>query len=376
MRKPSRKTFVLLSLVAVLLISTIAMAIVLYTLTIPGTWRVNTSLGLELWKGDNSAKITSIDWTVDALGFETQSFILKNKSNKAVDVNNTIPSGSSLYGFTTTLANVTIPQGSQAAFTMTLTDLGMDSATTYTGSFAFLIVDHFEVDNDSHGVWFESTTIAYGDDTIPYLQFVQDAFDKANYSLGQQVTWNFTTKNPNESYILQSYSYELDLWNETAYQTTVFNGMSGSMLNLSKDQTNTITKAFAAPSANGTYRLKLTYTGHNSEALPPPTYAYSTSIYNGASSLYVVKNVVVEGFASPGQTSRVKFDVQSLIMNFVSGVSWKVEIFKNSVLIQTVQTGSFDLPGTSTEHVITGYFASPMEYGAYVVKISVYGGST
>jgi hypothetical protein len=263
-----------IAVILCLIVVSMAFATVLYTLTVPMQFRVSLALGLELWDSTKTNKITLVTWS-DFVRGETkvQTFYIKNTGNK--DANCTLVLGSyqtSAWLITHTFANQTVlKNGFSEVFTISIKEIDAISDGYYTCDLAFKIVDHFNVAYEQPKIRFEASSIAYLGNTSQYLQFVSESFNHANpYNVSESVTWQFVTKNPNPDYILQSYSYQLDLYNSSGFIKQLFLEGSASMLNLHKDQTHTITKTFTAPSFNGTYWLKLTYVSHNSQVIPPP----------------------------------------------------------------------------------------------------------
>jgi hypothetical protein len=132
------------SIIAIVLAG--ALADVLFTLTIPSSWHVNVATSLELHRLSDGAKLTSLSFTVDQGGSQMQELVLENHGNHAVNVQIITPDNTSEYQFTTNFVNGTdasphmIDPGAGNGFWLTLTDIGMNSDTTYSGDFAFLAV--------------------------------------------------------------------------------------------------------------------------------------------------------------------------------------------------------------------------------------------
>lgn len=326
LKKMSKLSAVLLVL---LVLMSMAFAVVLYTLTIPMQFRVSLAMGLELWNSDKTAKVTSITWSDFARDeTKTQTFYIKNVGNK--DANCTLSLGvydTSAWLITDTFGEqLVLKDGFSSAFTISITEIDAISDGYYGCDLAFEIVDHFNVANEKHVV-FEASTIAYTDDVTPYLEFVSESFDKPVYNLSEPVSYTFTTKNPNPDYILQAYSYQIDLMNESGFLSQIFNGMSGSMLGLEQNETNTITHVFNAPNVNGSYYLKLTYTGHNSEEIPEPIIL--TWICEGIAQANCHIDTVSVGSTQPNTLTTVYFDFWHEIGVNVQQIEVNVKIWNS-----------------------------------------------
>ena len=341
-------------------------ALVLYTLNKQATWKVNIAYGLKL-TDQYDTEIISIDFVVDRFSTQSKTFKLKNMSNNAVNVTQIMPLSTAYYDFTTTFVNCTIAKDGFVLFNVVLQDIDMDASTTYSGQFSWLIVDHFQLADEQPEpkIWLEASEIVYADDTTPYLQFVSESFDKTVYNASESVQYSFTTKNPSDTYILQAYSYQLDVFNSSGFQCQVFNGMSGSMLGLLKDQTNTIAHVFNAPNVNGSYYLKLTYTGHNSEVIPPPTYTYTIEIHNYQKQ--TISQVVVTGFTYRSQPSSIHFEVRNNEgFNVIDAVQVNILGISPNLFYTEVTINK----GT-TWFSPTINFSSPSTFGNYIIQIWV-----
>lgn len=253
-------------LVALIAVSSVLGAI-LYTLTVPSTWKVKVSLGLRLeWL--NGSEITSLNWEVEANGIENYTLRLRNLSNKPVNVTMHMPEPTSEYEFLTNFENCTLEKGGYVEFWLALHDLGMDSSKTYSGSFEWLIVDSFKSGNEEpQKVRFEPTSVFYGSDIANYLQFVSESFNATEYMPNEPIEWSFTTKNINQSYTIDSFSYKVELFKGTEFIEEIFSGMHDCEPDLAPNEEITLTHTFSVAEV-GNYTLHLTYTGHNSEPIP------------------------------------------------------------------------------------------------------------
>jgi len=232
-------------LIALLVVSG-ALAYVLYTLSIPATWKVKVSLGLRLeWL--NGTEITSLSWEVEANGIENYTMRLRNLSNKPVNVTMHMPEPTSEYEFLTNFENCTLEKDGYVEFWLALHDLGMDSSKTYSGSFEWLIVDSFKSGNEEpqENVRFEPTSVFYGSDTANYLQFVSESFNATEYEPNEPIGWSFTTKNINESYTIDSFSYKIELFKGNEYIEEIFSGMHDCEPDLAPNEEITLTHTFS-----------------------------------------------------------------------------------------------------------------------------------
>ena len=179
-----------------------------------------------------------------------------------------MPEATSEYEFLTNFENCTIPKDGFVEFWLALHDLGMDSTKEYSGSFEWLIVDSFSSgEEEPQLVRFEPTSVYYELDTSQYLQFVGESFNATEYEPNKPIEWNFTTKNINESYTIDSFSYKVELYKGNDYIEEIFSGMVDCEPDLAPNETITLTHVFSVAEA-GNYTLHLTYTGHNSEKIP------------------------------------------------------------------------------------------------------------
>src|SRR5271157_157353 len=104
----NRKAIIGIVVLATLMVSTLAAAItILYSLNIPATWNVTTAQGLEIDNATTGLPITNIAFVVSPLGSTTESFMLRNTANHAVNVTDNMPSSTNLYQFTSTFLNST-----------------------------------------------------------------------------------------------------------------------------------------------------------------------------------------------------------------------------------------------------------------------------
>lgn len=328
-------------LLAVMLTATVVGSI-LYTLTMPATWNVRVAQGLELDYA-NGTKVTALSFTVDQWGNQTQSFILKNLANHAVNVTQTMPATTSTYQFTTTFANNTIVQGATYAFSLTLIDLGMTDTTTYSGNFAYNIVSGFS--QGSSADTFSTTIVNYASDSAQYFSFVNDGFNASSYPLGSTVLYHFTTENINQTYEIQGLTYKLEVYdssnnlvntvcdgllvaywqNSTAYGT-FGNGTHMTDVPLLPNQEITIWNSFAAPSPAGTYHLSLTYQSHNAAPISPPEtpITWTVNVVNPwSSSLSVIGPLgygqpTITGATQTNEAGTIAFQIKN-----VGGNSWE-----------------------------------------------------
>ena len=320
-----RKTLAVLCIALIASLVTFAIATVLYSLIVPSTWNVSVSQGLEL-DYSNGTIVSSISWTVSTLGTQSQSFILKNKANHAVNVTSTIPASTSLYTFTTTFVNNTIAQSGQYAFSTTLTDLGMDSSTIYSGNFGYLIVDRFPDSYDN----FETSSIAYASDTNQYFSFVSEGFNSSSYALTDSVLYHFTTQNINQTYNIQGLSYKLEVldssnnvvstvcdglvvayYQDATHYGTFGNGTHMTDMPLMPNAQMTIWNSFSAPSTSGIYHVRLTYESHNAQLIVQPIVLTwicpSTSLVWDQFNTANITSVSVSNGANPNSQANVNF---------------------------------------------------------------------
>lgn len=359
-RKLSGTTTILL--VALLAVSTVLGALtILYTLNVPATWNVRVATGLQLTY-PNGTTVTAISFTVDPLGSQTQNFILKNLANHPVNVTDNIPDSTSLYQFTTTFLNSTalsqniIAQSGSYAFSIMLTDLGMDSSATYSGNFQYNIASGFNLGSSSFSV----TTVNYASDTSQYFGFVSDNFNASSYPLGSTVLYSFTTEDINQTYEIQGLSYKLELWNTTSLVSTLADGLvvayyqdsthygtfgNGTHMTdvpLMPNQNMTIWNSFPAPNTPGTYHLLLTYQSHNAAPVVPPTYPISwttqVNIQNGY--IMVSPGPTITGATLTGQQGTISFTVGGYYSTTVSYDYSITVLDSNSNLISTIASGS------------------------------------
>jgi len=381
-----RKMIVLLAIIS-MLTATLVFAAVLYTLNIPATWNVRTSQGLVLENATTLAPITSLGFTVDQYGSETQSFVLKNTGNHAVNVTAVLPADlPGVYQWTTTFANNTIAQGgSYGPFTITLTDFGMTDATNYNGNFAFEIVTGFSAGSSSFG----ATTVQYGSDTAQYFSYISGNFNASSYPLGSTVLYSFTTKNINQTYSIQGISYSLSLVNSTGalvstpasgllvayYQDATHYGAFGNGTHMTDqplmpNQTMTIWTAFTLPNYVDNFHLVLSYDGHNAFPVPGESITWTSS---GTSSrpecAIVYAGPTILGATQVGQPGNVTFTVENIMGSGYISFDYTV-VVKNSTgsIIQTIASGSNPHLG--------GYNSPPIfAYYNFAFTVTAQGGS-
>lgn len=325
--KRNVSTTAIIALLLLMLVSAV-LGTVLYTLTKTGTWNVRTATGLEL-DYSNGTQVTTLSFTVDPLGSQTQNFVLKNLANHEVNVTSSIPDSTSLYTFTTTFANSTlstpntIPQGGTYAFSITLTDLGMDSTQTYNGNFAYNIVD---AGPSAGNLSFGTTTVNYVSDSAQYFGFVSDNFNASSYPVGTTVLYSFTTKNINLTYEIQGLSYKLEIYDSSNnlvntvcdglvvayYQNSTAYGQFGNGTHMTTQPlmpngTMTIWNSFTAPNTPGTYHLRLTYQSHNAS---PLSITWTTQIINPFPQILVTQ-FTIAGATGPGIQGNVTMTFRS-----------------------------------------------------------------
>lgn len=387
-RKISATSAILLALVIGL--GTVLGAIVIqWSLNIPAQWNVSVSQGLALYQSDGITPVTAMSFTVAPLSSITESFVLKNIGNSAVNVTDSIPDSTSLYQFTTSFVNSTsgnvntIVQGGSYAFSITLMDLGMDSSTQYSGNFAYNIASGFSAGSSSFG----TTTVNYASDTASYFGFVSDSFNASNYPVGSTMLYSFTTQDINPTYEIQGISYTLQVLdasnnvvstpasgllvayyeNSTAYGT-YGNGTHMTDMPLLPGQSMTIWTAFSVPTTPGVYHLQLTYDGHNAAMVNPPI-TWTISIVNlggihGGSDISV-ENVVITGGTAANDLGTVSFTISNYYDN--NGISYS---FSATVPELSLNIGSHsDYLNRYASKTYT-YSFTPTAGGALTMQIS------
>jgi hypothetical protein len=246
-----QKKKMLLIVGLITLLSAAAFGTVLYTLTVPSTWHVNVAYGLALFQSDGTTPVTAISWTVDPLGAQTQNFVLKNTGNHdGANVTLVMPDNTTAYEFTTTFANITIPMGGTYAFSITLTDLGMDSSQQYSGSFAFLVVDHFSSGNDASPItWATSLEDQTG----------TTKFDVTNFIVTGAATGvtNFTIEN------LHGNAYEFVSWTLQVPELGNLLIAQQTDLYLNKNILTTISTSFSVTGSGALTMQLVLYGNHN-----------------------------------------------------------------------------------------------------------------
>jgi hypothetical protein len=358
---------------------------ILYTLTKPGTWNVRVATGLELYYGDGVTPVTSISFTVDPLGSETQDFVLKNISNHAVNVTDNIPASTPLYEFTTTFVNNTIAQGGQYAFSITLTDIAMDSSVSHNGNFEYLVVDHFSVGTLS----FETTTVNYASDSSQYFGFIEDHFNSSTYPVGSTVLYSFTTQNVNQSYEIQGLTYKLEILDSSNNVVdTVCDGLniayyqdathymhpdgSGSMGNgthmtdvpLEPNQMMTIWQSFSTPSVPGVYHIRLTYQSHNAA---PYGITWTTQIDNPYSQYVYVDTFTISGATASGTPGNVTVCFHSLDIGPVT-ISYNIVIQETGQTIDSQSSWTAPKNPNTNPHTVT---FTPTQNGPLTMVLTI-----
>jgi hypothetical protein len=366
----SRKTIsrtIAVFIVTICLLSSALAGVILYTLTKQSTWKVNVAYGLVL-TDQNDIPVTTLDFVVDRYGTQVKTFKIKNTSNNAVNVTQIMPSSTAYYSFATTYVNSTIAKDGNVLFTISLTDLNMNAELLYTGQFDWKIVDSFPKADDipEPKIWFEASEIVYADDTSPYLSFVSESFDKPQYNLSETVQYSFTTKNINQTNTIDSFSYNIDVYKSGIFQYQVFTGMNDTEPDLQPNETVTIPHSFSAPSLNGSYCLKLTYTGHNSELIRVYTFTI-TEIECYRSD---IMNVVVTGFTSPNSLSSIRFQIKNTDTTNGHRFNYEVKILETGYVIKTGDTSTVGDGETWTSGTYS--FTSPSAYGAYTIQITTW----
>jgi hypothetical protein len=360
-------------LIAAVLIATVA-GTILYTLTKSGSWNVRTAVGLQLTYADGT-EVTALSFTVDPLSAQTQNFILKNLANHAVNTTSIIPASTSLYTLTTTFVNNTLAQGGSYPFSITLTDLGMDSSATYNGDFKYLIVSDFNagISTDT----FSTTTVNYASDSAQYFGFVNDGFNASGFPVGSTVLYSFTTENINQTYQIEGLTYKLEIYdslnnlvstvcdgltvaywqNSTAYGT-FGNGTHMTTQPLMPNRDITIWNSFAAPAPAGVYHAILTYQSHNAQPVPPPQTPITwTIIKNCPASTMYLSNPVITGATQTNEAGTVAFSItynggnSYVICDFTVTVpQLGLTIYASSELGFTPgQTRPYNIPFTMTQ---------------------------
>jgi hypothetical protein len=368
-----------------------ALGAIFYQLTVPSTWQVQVAYGLEL-DFANGTKVTSLPWLVSPLGSQTQSFILKNTGNHdGANVTLAMPANTSTYQFTTTFANSTIPQGGSYSFSITLTDLGMDSTQTYSGNFVFSIVDSFPASNDS----FAATQVSYNSDTAQYFGFISDGYNASSYKPGDTVLYDFTTENVNSSMEIQGLTYGLQLWNSQGLVSTICDGLTvayyqtatayelpsgvgyqGNSTHMTTQplmpgQSMTIWQSFAAP-AGGSYYLVLVYESHN--AAPALTWTLSNVDAGGSNNGADcgAEYYSLSGATAAGVQGTVSFTIYGLYnaqdWSSWCRCSWTLVVQQNGVTIQTIASSSYTFYATGS--VPESYTFTPTVNGALTLLLT------
>jgi len=137
----NKRKSMLLAAILTAILCTLAFAAILYTLQIPSQWEVSADYGLELYEG--ASKITTIQWgNIARYATSVKTLELKNIGNSVANVTLLMPSNTSEYGFSTSFVDYTIIQKyANYSFTISLQDIDMDSASTYSSNFNFSCVD-------------------------------------------------------------------------------------------------------------------------------------------------------------------------------------------------------------------------------------------
>ena len=138
MLKKESKVLLSVAVLMVLLVSMV-LAAILYSLTLPSHWGVQTAYGLELHQ--EGSKITSIEFgLIPRYGSKALDLSLFNIGNSVANVTISLPTNTTEYSFATDFIDMTtIPRFESYNFTISLTDLEMDPASDYSGSFVFSI---------------------------------------------------------------------------------------------------------------------------------------------------------------------------------------------------------------------------------------------
>ena len=370
-RNISRTTMALLVIIAML---TTVLSVELYMLTIPSTWKVNVTYGLLL-TDTSDVEITQLDWTVDRYQTTTKTLRIHNLGNAPANVTCEIPASTSEYTFTTTFVNSTIPKDTYVEFDVSLTDVDMDADLTYNGSFAWLIVDHFESGYEEPlSVNFSKPTeVVYESDCSDLLLWISDEYLDV-YDLSETILYNFTTENINSSYTIDSFSYKIELWKLGLLYSTPISTMYDCIPDLEYNQQVMVYTSFNAPSENGTYQLKLYYTGHNSEYIPP-TFDYEIQTNVTEPTLLAWLNTTITyGMTEPSEASNIYIQLQC-IGGDNYWLHYSIKIYDDAMtLVSTIVEDSGEIHISFEETFQDNHpFTSPSEYGHYVIKCDAWG---
>ncbi len=269
--KTSKTTLTLLCIIAML--GTV-LATVLYTLEIPMTWDINIAYGLEL-QDEYGTPISNIAWGFLNRGEnKTVNLILQSRANKPQNVTLTLPTETSEYVFGSDFpANLELAKEGQpndsVAFTIWLKDKDMTADGGYSGNIIFDVVDVHPSDGyeEEYAYFSKPTQITYETDCSDFLLFINDEYN-TEYNLSATVSYNFTTECVSTTHTIDSFSYKIELWKDGILYSTPVSTMYDCIPDIGESDQVTVNAPFTAPNENGTYQLKLYYTGHNSESLP------------------------------------------------------------------------------------------------------------
>jgi hypothetical protein len=142
MNKRRFESTLIISMFAVILLLSSAIAVIYYTLQKQSTWKVSVGYDLAL-TDKNDVPVETLDFIVPFHSFTTKTFRIHNiGNNETTYVNQTMPISTVYYTFSTTFVNeILIARNGFYEFNVTLTDIGMTLGTTFNGSFSWDCVE-------------------------------------------------------------------------------------------------------------------------------------------------------------------------------------------------------------------------------------------
>lgn len=386
-RKISLKLTVALMLLTVA-ISTVS-AVALITINRSASWSITTDLGLELYQDSECTTVMSaIDWGEFARNSgSTVTAYLRNEGNEPqtwfwtvanLPTGFTIEISSSVDGVLApeTTSATAIAKDGVVVLTMTLTS-GDVEAGTYGCDLTFNLGSFLEVNEP---IVFGTTEVIYELDCSDYLSVTSNSFDKAEYQLGETLNWEYTVQNIHAEYDVDSFSYQVNLYDGTNYVEEWFIGQKDCVPNLEPSDTVTVQHTFTAPSTEPAteYHLKLRLTGHNSEG----EFTYVTNVVNPDYQNGVgTWSIEVTGF-DISSTANIRYAPHGFSATPVTAYDITMEIYdlSDNSYVSTIQDITFDVvaeygvaigAGETFAPVSWIPFSTPNLYGNYEIVITV-----
>lgn len=251
------------ALLAVVGLLSAALGVVLYVHTVPMEFSVSTEYGLELWDETQTTLVTAISWEVfNPDETKSQNFYLKNVGNEDVNVACILGTyDETAWTISHDFADQTVlKDGWSVLFTITITEVEASAEQTYSCDVKFEVVDSFSSPDEVVSFDEGSREVEYKAATAEYLEFVSDSFNKtpANYTVGENIEYNFTTKAIKSGGNLVAWEYSLYVEDSTGEVVKTVEFKKHITCDLAYGETIELTHTFTMDTV-GIYHMNLTY---------------------------------------------------------------------------------------------------------------------